>query len=108
TLVDASDAVHVIVAGWQTSVRLPPPPDPEAAAHEASLVKAPMHGRIVALGAEPGTRVARGARLFVVEAMKMEHAVLAPRDGVITEVHAAVGDQVEQGAVVVALGAETD
>jgi 3-methylcrotonyl-CoA carboxylase alpha subunit len=47
--------------------------------------------------------VARGERLVVLEAMKMEHALLAPRDGVIAEVMVAEGAQVTDGTVILRL-----
>jgi 3-methylcrotonyl-CoA carboxylase alpha subunit len=57
-----------------------------------------MPGRLVAVHVAAGDRVARGATLVVLEAMKMEHAITAPADGVIAAVPFAVGDQVEDGA----------
>jgi len=57
-----------------------------------------MPGRIVALLARPGEAVARGQPLLVLEAMKMEHTIAAPADGVVAELFYAVGDQVAEGA----------
>ena len=51
---------------------------------------------------------AKGDRLAVLEAMKMEHSLLAARDGVVAEVLAQPGDQVEAGAALVRLEAEED
>ncbi|MCL7714538.1 acetyl-CoA carboxylase biotin carboxylase subunit [Stenotrophomonas mori] len=62
---------------------------------------APMPGRVVALLAEPGTRVARGTPLLVIEAMKMEHTLQAHADGVVEGYRVRSGDQVEDGAVLV-------
>ena len=53
--------------------------------------------------AAAGDRVAKGQRLAVVEAMKMEHALLAPRDGEIAEVLAEAGQQVPEGAKILVL-----
>jgi 3-methylcrotonyl-CoA carboxylase alpha subunit len=50
-----------------------------------------------------GDQVAGGDRLAILEAMKMEHALLAARDGVVAEVLAGEGDQVEAGAALVRL-----
>jgi 3-methylcrotonyl-CoA carboxylase alpha subunit len=47
--------------------------------------------------------VQRGQKLVVIEAMKMEHAVAAPADGVVERVRFAVGDLVEEGAELVVL-----
>ena len=57
-------------------------------------VRAPMPGTLAAVLAEPGQPVTAGQRLFIVEAMKMEHTVTAPVDGVLTELTAKVGHQV--------------
>ena len=50
---------------------------------------------------EAGAEVAAGARLAILEAMKMEHTLSAPRDGVVAEVLVAAGAQVEAGAALV-------
>ena len=56
----------------------------------------PMPGSVVAVGVQDGTRVDAGAVVITVEAMKMEHALTAPVDGVV-ELLVAVGDQVKVG-----------
>jgi len=58
---------------------------------------APMPGKVVAFLAKAGDAVQRGQALAVMEAMKMEHTINAPRDGVIEELLYAVGDQVAEG-----------
>jgi 3-methylcrotonyl-CoA carboxylase alpha subunit len=60
-------------------------------------IAAPMHGRVIALAVEDGALVEAGARLVVVEAMKMEHALIAPRAGRVAGLSARVGDTVEEG-----------
>jgi 3-methylcrotonyl-CoA carboxylase alpha subunit len=64
---------------------------------EGGLVKAPMHGKLVAVLVRPGDRVERGRRLAVIEAMKMEHALVAPAAGEVAEIAAKEGAQVAQG-----------
>jgi 3-methylcrotonyl-CoA carboxylase alpha subunit len=59
---------------------------------------APMPGKLIAYMAKPGDRVARGQALAVIEAMKMEHTIHAPRDGVVCECLYAAGDQVGEGS----------
>jgi 3-methylcrotonyl-CoA carboxylase alpha subunit len=59
---------------------------------------APMPGKLIAYMAKPGDRVARGQALAVIEAMKMEHTIHAPRDGVVRECLYAAGDQVGEGS----------
>ena len=54
-------------------------------------------GQVVAVMSRPGDAVWRGHPLVVLEAMKMEHTLAAPADGVVEAVHYAVGDQVEEG-----------
>jgi acetyl/propionyl-CoA carboxylase alpha subunit len=66
-------------------------------------IRAPMPGKIIEVRASPGQTVKRGDTLAVMEAMKMEHALSAPRDGVVALVHAAVGVQTIEGAVLVSL-----
>jgi 3-methylcrotonyl-CoA carboxylase alpha subunit len=71
----------------------------------AGRLTAPMPGHITQLTVEPGMNVRRGQPLLVLEAMKMEHTVSAPADGVIEAVRFAVGDQVEEGAELIAFAA---
>jgi 3-methylcrotonyl-CoA carboxylase alpha subunit len=63
-------------------------------------VVAPMHGRLVALAVEEGQAVEAGQRVAMLEAMKMEHALIAPRAGRVTLAGPKVGETVEQGALV--------
>lgn len=65
---------------------------------------APMPGRVLALEVSPGDRVEKGALMLILEAMKMEHRVTAPRGGVVEGTHAAEGDQVDNGQLLVTLG----
>ncbi len=67
-------------------------------ASDGSL-RAPMPGKIVATPAKAGDVVVKGQPVIVLEAMKMEHALNAPFDGVVGEVAFAVGDQVTADAV---------
>ncbi|MFA4893511.1 biotin carboxylase N-terminal domain-containing protein [Brevundimonas sp.] len=68
------------------------------AASDGSL-RAPMPGKIVATPARAGDAVTKGQPVVVLEAMKMEHALVAPFDGVVAEVAVTVGDQVTDGTV---------
>jgi 3-methylcrotonyl-CoA carboxylase alpha subunit len=63
---------------------------------------APMPGKIVGVLVEPGRTVERGTPLLVLEAMKMEHTITAPARGRVTAVHYAAGDQVVEGAELLA------
>jgi propionyl-CoA carboxylase alpha chain len=94
-----ADAVYVDGDGWSVSLRLLPRfPDPSAAVAAGSLV-APMPGSVVAVHVAAGDRVVTGQRLLVLEAMKMQHPVTAPADGVLTSVDVTVGAQVDSGAL---------
>ena len=73
---------------------------------DGNLIEAPMPGLVRVVKAEVGQSVTKGDLLAVLEAMKMEHSLLATRDGVVAEVLAAVGDQVEAGAALVRLEAQ--
>ena len=64
-----------------------------------------MPGRVVLVKARPGDAVIAGQELLVIEAMKMELSLKAPRDGTVAEVRAAAGDFVEADAVLVTLEA---
>jgi 3-methylcrotonyl-CoA carboxylase alpha subunit len=69
----------------------------EAAGAGGGLV-APMPGKVISQLVSAGQPVRQGQALAVMEAMKMEHTISAPRDGVVAEWLHAVGDQVAEGA----------
>ena len=102
----ADDAVHVLHKGRQTIVRL------DAAVRELShgegdgRISAPMHGRLLALLVGQGDKVAKGQRLAIVEAMKMEHTLTAPFAGTVSAVNAVEGAQVAEGAPIVSIEPE--
>jgi 3-methylcrotonyl-CoA carboxylase alpha subunit len=64
---------------------------------------APMPGKMVSFAVKAGDAVKAGQTLAVMEAMKMEHTIAAPRDGVVSEILYAVGDQVGDGAELIQL-----
>jgi len=74
-----------------------------AAAEAGDVVTAPMPGLVKAVFVAAGQAVAVGDRLAVLEAMKMEHGLAAARDGVVAEVLAEAGAQVEAGAALIRL-----
>ena len=74
-----------------------------SASGDGNLIEAPMPGLVKAIYAKAGQTVAQGDRLAVLEAMKMEHSLLAARDGVVAEVLSDEGAQVEAGAPLVRL-----
>ncbi|MDX3769539.1 acety-l/propionyl-CoA carboxylase subunit alpha [Streptomyces sp. NBC_01707] len=95
------DRVHVDGAtGSYTFTALPRFTDPTERTEPGSLL-APMPGTVVRLadGLAPGAAVRAGQPLIWLEAMKMEHRILAPATGTLTALHAAPGLQVEVGAL---------
>jgi propionyl-CoA carboxylase alpha chain len=73
-------------------------PEAGSAVEKGSLV-APMPGNVIRLGAAVGDAVTAGQPLIWLEAMKMEHTISAPTDGVLTELNVETGQQVDVGAV---------
>ncbi|MGB4912987.1 MAG: acetyl/propionyl/methylcrotonyl-CoA carboxylase subunit alpha [Candidatus Dechloromonas phosphoritropha] len=67
---------------------------------------APMPGKVVALLAQPGQKVAKGTPLLILEAMKMEHTITAPAAGIVKAFCYAAGEQVSDGAELVEFEAE--
>jgi 3-methylcrotonyl-CoA carboxylase alpha subunit len=99
TAIEAADAAYVLRDGRQTVVRRA---DLGAGDLDRSdgegPVKAPMHGKVLAVLVAEGDRVEKGQRLAIIEAMKMEHTLLAPRTGRVAAVAVAAGSQVAEGA----------
>ncbi len=96
--------IAIIIGGRTVDYKIPDPLT--SSADELSggdLVIAPMPGTVKLVAAKSGDTINGSSRLVVLEAMKMEHTLNAPRDGVIAEVLVAEGDQVEEGAVLISL-----
>ena len=71
-------------------------------------VAAPMAGVVRSVSVQPGQSVVQGDALIVLEAMKMEHTLVAPRTGEIDDVMCTLGDQVSDGALLLRLKIESD
>jgi pyruvate/2-oxoglutarate dehydrogenase complex dihydrolipoamide acyltransferase (E2) component len=84
-----------------------PPLDPATPPEAQSSVTAPFAGVVVSIARQPGERIGSGAPLIVLEAMKMEHEVLAQAGGVLCSVEVAIGDAVEEGQVLALIGAHS-
>ncbi|MFR9274320.1 acetyl-CoA carboxylase biotin carboxyl carrier protein subunit [Clostridium sp. AF15-17LB] len=77
---------------------------PKAAAGAGSIqVKAGAAGKVFKIEANVGQSVKKGDAVVIIEAMKMEIPVVAPEDGTVASIDAAVGDAVEAGAVLATL-----
>ena len=103
TVVAQGERRHVFVDGASFVATFVDPLGMIGAEHEeegAGLV-APMPGKVIALLAAVGTQVDKGAPLLVLEAMKMEHTISAPRAGTVKRFRFAAGDQVDEGVELV-------
>lgn len=106
TVKRAQDVFHVFYAGQHFVLNYH---DPMAHAGEVEgeggRLTAPMPGKVVAVLVGKGQSAKKGEPLVIMEAMKMEHTIAAPHDGVVEEVLYAVGDQVADGAPLLAFAA---
>ncbi|MCZ7434924.1 biotin/lipoyl-binding protein [Micromonospora sp. WMMC241] len=93
--------------GAASLTELPRLPRPTAALAAGSLL-APLPGAVTRVHVEVGQRVTAGDLLLTLEAMKLEHPVLAPADGVVAELPVPPGGQVETGAVLAVVDPEED
>ena len=94
-----ADAVYVLRRGRQTKVTLRDLAlDQAGDAGQGGLMRAPMHGKVLAILVEPGADVTRGQRVAIIEAMKMEHTLVSPIDGTVAEIAVSADAQVAEGA----------
>jgi excisionase family DNA binding protein len=99
------DVVHVDVDGQSLEFALAPPPTIEEAVRHAAaaggegaaILTAPMPGRVIAVRVAEGASVRAQQPVVIIEAMKMEHAVLAPIDATMTRIAVREGQQVTRG-----------
>jgi acetyl-CoA carboxylase carboxyltransferase component len=85
---------------WGRCEMIPPMP-----ARSEALVLAPFAGIVISVPHQAGDPIRGGAAVVVLEAMKMEHEVVAERDGVVTRLEVAVGDTVQEGQLLAVLAA---
>jgi 3-methylcrotonyl-CoA carboxylase alpha subunit len=105
-VVRTGDAIAVMGADPRAFHVVDPLQRVMAAGPAGDVVAAPMPGAVRAVSVAAGDAVAAGDRLCVLEAMKMEHALRAGRDGIVAEVMVATGDQVAAGAALIRLAPE--
>jgi propionyl-CoA carboxylase alpha chain len=104
----AGDTVDVDGDGWSVALRtLPRFPDAAAAMAEGSLV-APMPGTVTAVHVAVGAEVSAGQPLLVLEAMKMQHPVVATATGVVLSLDVVPGTQVDAGTVLAVIEREDE
>jgi 3-methylcrotonyl-CoA carboxylase alpha subunit len=103
SVIAAGDRRHVFVGGRVFALQFIDPLGLVGAEHEeeGSGLVSPMPGKVIALLAKPGAAVEKGAPLLVLEAMKMEHTISAPRAGTLRSYRFAAGDQVDEGVELV-------
>jgi len=92
--VDASDPLAVLAYGQAQapSASAGGQGAPEAVADGMIAVRSPLQGTIVSVAVEEGSQIPRGAQLVVMEAMKMEHVIMAETAGMVRAVHVVAGD----------------
>ncbi len=81
----------------------PSAPKPAAPAGAGEKVNSPLPGVIVEVSVKEGQAVKAGQKVAVLEAMKMENEIPAPKDGTITAIHVNKGDSILEGAPVVTI-----
>jgi 3-methylcrotonyl-CoA carboxylase alpha subunit len=106
-LLQPGDPIVILLDGLEHRLALINPLQPKVELDATGgRLTAPMPGKIIEVTARAGQRVKRGEALLVLEAMKMEHTIVAPADGVVDGVHFAPGDLVEEGAALIAFSAD--
>jgi 3-methylcrotonyl-CoA carboxylase alpha subunit len=108
TVAEADGALLVVERGATHMFSLRPRVDGGAGLAASGTILAPMPGRIIAVEVVEGQAVTKGQKLLVLEAMKMEHSLIAPFDGSVISLSAGQGDQVQLEAVLATLQAEKE
>jgi 3-methylcrotonyl-CoA carboxylase alpha subunit len=103
TVIDSEGAVYVVRGGRQTRVALAVFDGAGDTASRGGILRAPMHGKVLAVLVAKDATVRKGERVAIIEAMKMEHALVAPFDGSVSEVAVAAGDQIAERATVMVI-----
>ncbi len=100
-----NDVIHIFTAQGATQIiAIDLLAHAGVAQAEGGRLTAPMPGKVVSFAVKAGDKVSKGQALAVMEAMKMEHTIAAPLDGVVEELLYAPGDQVAEGAELLKLG----
>ena len=100
----ASPAAAPVMAAPAAPKAAPAAAAPKASAGAGAIeVKAGAAGKVFKIEASVGQSVKKGDAVVIIEAMKLEIPVVAPEDGTVASIDAAVGDPVEAGAVLATL-----
>ena len=110
---DGSQSYEISFAGQRFEVQVEDEREKTLAgavksAHDSgeAKVRAPMPGLVIGVPLEVGSKVERGQTVVVLEAMKMENDLAAPKAGILKEVKVSTGQTVNQGDVLVVIGGE--
>ncbi|MXZ55290.1 MAG: biotin/lipoyl-binding protein [Gammaproteobacteria bacterium] len=95
------DTWYVHMSSGDLEIRTRPLFSLQDTTHRTGNLSAPMPGKVLTLEVEDNSQVKSGELLLVLEAMKMEHRIVAPYDGVVSAVHVAIGDIVEKDVLLV-------
>ena len=85
--------------GWTHAFRIYRPGGIAAVGASDGAIVSPMPGKLIAVAVKQGEAVTKGQKLVTLEAMKMEHSLSAPFDGIVAELNASEGAQVSEGAL---------
>ncbi len=110
----SDDVAHLDIGGRSVAFRLAPAPDVDRAARTAAAhahaggsaeLMSPMPGAVITVHVAAGDAVAAGDPIVTLEAMKMEHVVVASAPGRVADLHVAAGDQVTRGQLLATIEA---
>ena len=100
--------LNLFYSGMALQYQLPDIASSADDSHTEGALCAPMNGRVIAVLTQSGEKVQTGTPLIIIEAMKMEHSILAPHDGVIEDIYFQESDLVSEGDTLIALTATAD
>ncbi len=104
TMVRQGDVITILHQGAQYRIEhMDPARRADSESGAAGGLTAPMPGRVTLVSVSEGDSVQRGDTLLILEAMKMEHSIIAPADGVVERLHYGQGDLVDEGAELLVL-----
>ncbi len=107
-LLGTPEGYLLIENGWSYHVTWPQFDAQGAGGASDGAIISPMPGKVIGLFVSEGQSVTAGEKLVTLEAMKMEHNLTAPHDGIVATVSVAQNDQVEEGATLITIEPKTD